>query len=181
ADWERIGEVVEAVSVPVVGNGDILFPHEIEEGRRRSGCAGVMIARGALIKPWIFKEASDGYWDITAEERLALGRRYVELAREHWGDDDRATHRIRGFLLWHLDFWYRYVPRGEDGTFPKLQERDGGFPPRSDLEAVLSRPDRAAHEWIANLLLHGADDAGPPPPTPSADELEASREVIPEG
>jgi hypothetical protein len=44
-----------------------------------------MIARGALIKPWIFREATTGYWDITAEERLALYRRYVELARAHWG------------------------------------------------------------------------------------------------
>lgn len=182
ADWDKIGEVVQAVSVPVVGNGDILFPHEIEAFRAQAGCAGVMVARGALIKPWIFKEAVDGaYWDISAEERVALGRRYVALGTEHWGDDERGLERLRRFLLWHLDFWYRYVPRHPDGRFPKLQEREDPFEPRSELEAVLSRPDPAAHGWIADLLMHGEDRAGPIPELPSADELAQHRDLIPEG
>ena len=67
ADWDAIGEVARAVPVPVVGNGDLLFPHEIEAARARAGCAGVMVARGALIKPWIFREARDGYRDVPAE------------------------------------------------------------------------------------------------------------------
>ena len=37
-----------------------------------------MVARAALIKPWIFREAATGYWDITAEERVAIYRRYVD-------------------------------------------------------------------------------------------------------
>ena len=57
ADWDAIGEVVAAVPVPVVGNGDILFPHDIEAAPR-SGCAGVMAGRGVLIKPWLFREAT---------------------------------------------------------------------------------------------------------------------------
>ncbi len=44
-----------------------------------------MVARGALIKPWIFKEAAGGYWDISAEERVAIYLRYVELAQEPLG------------------------------------------------------------------------------------------------
>ena len=58
ADWDAIGEVAAAVSVPVVGNGDLLYPHEIEAARSRAGCAGVMVSRGALIKPWIFREVT---------------------------------------------------------------------------------------------------------------------------
>jgi tRNA-dihydrouridine synthase 3 len=85
AEWDAIAEVAAAVNVPVVGNGDLLFPHEIGERIKASGCAAVMIARGALIKPWIFREMTTGYWDITAEERLTIYRRYVELAKEHWG------------------------------------------------------------------------------------------------
>jgi tRNA-dihydrouridine synthase 3 len=84
ADWDAIAEVAAAVPVPVIGNGDLLFGHEIQHHLRSSGCAAVMVARGALIKPWIFKEVTDGYWDITARERLAIYRRYVELARAHW-------------------------------------------------------------------------------------------------
>src|SRR5262245_60980983 len=74
ADWQAIAEIAAAVPVPVVGNGDLLFPHEIHERFAVSGCVGVMIARGALIKPWIFREVTQGYWDITAEQRLALYR-----------------------------------------------------------------------------------------------------------
>ena len=84
ADWDAIAEVAAAVPVPVIGNGDLLFAHEIHDHMRSSGCVGVMVARGALIKPWIFKEARDGYWDISADERMGIYRRYVELARAHW-------------------------------------------------------------------------------------------------
>jgi tRNA-dihydrouridine synthase 3 len=85
ADWDAIAEVAAAVPVPVVGNGDLLFPHEVRDRIATSGCVAVMTARGALIKPWIFTELVRGYWDITADERLAIYRRYVQLAREHWG------------------------------------------------------------------------------------------------
>ena len=77
-----------------------------------------MVARGALIKPWIFREALDGYRDVSAEERLAVYRRYVELALEHWGDDEHGRSRAREFLVWHLGFWCRYAPRREDGSYP---------------------------------------------------------------
>ena len=87
ADWDAIGSVVAAVPVPVVGNGDILFPQDVDNARARSGCAGVMSARGVLIKPWLFREVNEGYRDLTADERVgdlsalrdararALGRR----------------------------------------------------------------------------------------------------------
>ena len=77
AEWDAIGETAAAVTVPVVGNGDLLFGHEIVSARERAGCAGVMVARGALIKPWIFREAVEGYRDLSAEERLVIYRRYV--------------------------------------------------------------------------------------------------------
>lgn len=85
ADWDAIAEVAAAVPIPVIGNGDLLFPHEVEVRLRSSGCASLMTARGALIKPWIFRELTTGYWDITAEERVDLYRRYVALAAQHWG------------------------------------------------------------------------------------------------
>jgi tRNA-dihydrouridine synthase 3 len=152
ADWDAIAEIAAAVPIPVIGNGDLLFPHEIEEARRRSGCAAVMVARAALIKPWIFREHSIGYWDITAEERLALYRRYAALARAHWGDDERGRAKAREFIMWHLDFWCRYVPRRADGTFPTLQQREAAFTPRSPLEALLARNDAEAFRYLADSL-----------------------------
>ncbi len=179
ASWEAVGEVVAAVPVPVIGNGDILFARDIEEFRRRSNCAGVMVARGALIKPWVFREAATRQdEDPTAEERLAIYRQYAELAAEHFGRDERGQKRVREFLSWHVGFWCRHVPRRPDGTYPAMQEREEHFEPRSELEGLLSRNDPAACEWVTTLIIDGIEKAGPPPPPPSG---ESERELIPEG
>jgi tRNA-dihydrouridine synthase 3 len=177
ADWDAIGEVVAAVPVPVVGNGDILFPHHIDAARARSGCAAVMAARGALIKPWIFLEATTGYWDISPDERLGVYRRYVALAREHWGVDDHGTARVREFLRWHLGFWCRYAPRRPDGSFPGMQTRESLEFVRTPLEAVLARGDDAALDWLTECLLGSGsiDPAQAPLPSESrARELDTS-------
>jgi tRNA-dihydrouridine synthase 3 len=183
AEWDAIAEVAAAVPVPVVGNGDLLYPHEIAGRLATSGCAGVMVARGALIKPWIFREAASGYWDITADERVAIYRRYVALGREHWGRtpsvaddgpqsddvpgapplDAYGTERLRDFLHWHVGFWCRYVPRRADGTWPSMQARESGFAPRSPLEALLGRSDEAAIAYVTDELLRDGDLAAPPP------------------
>lgn len=173
ADWDAIGEVVAAVPVPVVGNGDLLFPHEIEAARRRSGCAGVMVARGALIKPWIFREASEGYLDLSAEDRLALYRRYADLALAHWGDDDHGRTRARAFIRWHIGFWYRYVARRPDGSWPSIQERESQPFARTPLEALLARADDAAHEYLAETLVARAPiDARAAPPPGAVEDTE---------
>jgi len=152
ADWDAIGTVVAAVSVPVVGNGDILFPQDVAHARARSGCAGVMSARGALIKPWLFREIADGYRDVSAEERVATYRRYVTLAREHWGADAHGLERVRLFTRWHIDFWHRHIPRRDDGTFPSLQVRESERRYPTPLDAFLARSDAAAHEHLADCL-----------------------------
>jgi tRNA-dihydrouridine synthase 3 len=167
ANWDAVGEVAAAVPVPVVGNGDLLFPHEIAAARARAGCAGVMVARGALIKPWIFREAATGVAeDPDAGERVALLRRYVELASAHWGTDEHGRSRVRDFLRWHLALLCRYRPPRPDGTFPTMQARDTDFVPRSPLEALLARADDAALDHLADLLVEGqvVDPVAAPPP-----------------
>jgi len=157
ADWDAIGEVVAAVSVPVVGNGDLLFPHEIDAALQRSGCAGVMTARGALIKPWIFREVAEGHRDLTTEERLAIYRRYVALALEHWHDDERGRKNVRDFTTWHLNFWCRYAPRHPDGSWPTVQTREDAEWAEAPLDKLLARTDAPAHAWIAERLVAGDD------------------------
>jgi tRNA-dihydrouridine synthase 3 len=174
ADWDAIGEVATAVSVPVVGNGDLLFPHEIEAARSKAGCAGVMVSRGALIKPWIFHEVTNGYTDRTAEDRIAVYRRYAALALEHWRNDERGRLTAIEFLKWHLNFWCRYTPRHVDGSWPTMQERQSDDWATTPLDRVLCRADAAAHEWLAGRLLDDAPiDPDEAPPISVADEVEA--------
>ncbi len=174
ADWDAIGEIAASVSIPVIGNGDVLFGHRAEALRARSGCAAVMTARAALIRPWIFREHSSGYSDLTAGERIAIYRRYVMLAKAHWGEDDYGLARVRMFTRWHLDFWCREVPQRPDGTFPAMQIREPEFPPRTPTERVLARTDAAALDYLADCLVRGMEvdeRAFPPPGTAHADEL----------
>lgn len=56
ADWDIIRQVKEAVSIPVIGNGDILTAQDVYEMRRQTGCDGFMIGRGAQGNPWIFRQ-----------------------------------------------------------------------------------------------------------------------------
>ncbi len=164
AQWDVIGEIAAMSPVPIVGNGDVLFKHEVDAGLG-TGCAAVMTARGALIKPWLFSEMTQGDMDPTADERLAMYARYVALAREHWGEDERGTGRIREFLVWHLGFWCRYAPRRADGSYPGMQQRET-WTPRSPLEALLARTDAAAHGYLADRLLarETVDPTQAPPP-----------------
>ena len=56
ADWDIIRRVKEAVSIPVIGNGDIFTPQDAKRMLEETGCDGLMVARGAQGNPWIFKE-----------------------------------------------------------------------------------------------------------------------------
>ena len=65
ADWDIIRQVKEAVSIPVIGNGDVTSPQKADVLVRQTGCDGIMIARGAEGNPWIFSEMIR--WEETGE------------------------------------------------------------------------------------------------------------------
>lgn len=58
ADWDIIRQVKEAVSIPVIGNGDIFTPQDAKRCLEETGCDGLMIGRGARGNPWIFKRTA---------------------------------------------------------------------------------------------------------------------------
>ncbi|HXY41401.1 MAG TPA: tRNA-dihydrouridine synthase family protein [Vicinamibacteria bacterium] len=168
ADWDLIGRVAAERRVPVIGNGDILTVYEARERMARSGVRSVMLGRGALIKPWLFREMKTGLtWLPTPGERLGVLWRFVELLREHFGSDERGTRRAMRFLPWHLNFFCRYVPTPEEThgrvarEHPLLHSRLQPPAPGSALERLLGDARPSTHQLFAAELLAAAsqDDA----------------------
>jgi tRNA-dihydrouridine synthase B len=84
ADWQIIREVVQAIDIPVIGSGDIFSPQDALNMLRQTGCAGVMVARGALGNPWIFSgiaallEGKEPR-DPPPQEKIQMALRHMDL------------------------------------------------------------------------------------------------------
>lgn len=105
ADWDAIARVKQAVSVPVIGNGDVVSGADAVALRQRTGCDAVMIGRGAQGNPWLFaqvKAALNGEEEPAApslEERIAMARRHAELLTKREG---RNIVRMRKHAAWYM-------------------------------------------------------------------------------
>ena len=131
-----------------LGNGDCYSHTDYTTHLESAQVDSVMIARGALIKPWIFEEIEKGqYLDKSATERLALVEQYVRYGLEAWGSDERGIGTTRRFLLEWLSFAYRYVPVGiMEHLPPKLQDRPPAWRGRNELETLLGSDNYK--DWI---------------------------------
>ena len=174
ADWDSVRELVEAVSTPVIGNGDVFSWRDAVARLEQSGCAAVMVGRWGLSKPWIFQEYNERRdIELNGDARLDVLRRYVELCREQFGDDERGRRRIRRFLVFHQDFFRRYRPGGRMGGVNSDDPRDWGRPPADQLESWLGRGDVPAADALCRWLVDG-EEVEPPGP-PSEDSRRAVR------
>jgi nifR3 family TIM-barrel protein len=108
AQWDDIARVVDAVDVPVIGNGDVATAGDALRMWRETGCAGIMIARGSFGNPWIFQQARallEGrapHADPGPAERFAVALRHARLAVEIQGDDRQTTIEFRKHLGWYV-------------------------------------------------------------------------------
>uniref|UniRef100_A0A7N4P9H3 tRNA-dihydrouridine(47) synthase [NAD(P)(+)] n=1 Tax=Sarcophilus harrisii TaxID=9305 RepID=A0A7N4P9H3_SARHA len=163
ADWTYIQHCVNVASpMPLFGNGDILS-YEDANRALETGVSGVMIARGALIKPWLFTEIKEQrHWDISSGERLDILRDFTNYGLEHWGSDTQGVEKTRKFLLEWLSFLCRYIPVGLLEHLPqKINERPPYYLGRDHLETLMASQN--VDDWIS---IRFVPEAAPCPSAP---------------
>lgn len=107
ARWDEIAALAHALEVPVVGNGDVRTGDCARRMRERTGCAGIMIARGSHGAPWLFRQARaalDGAPvpdEPDARARFRVCVRHAETAVAHEGNQEKAVRDFRKHLGWY--------------------------------------------------------------------------------
>jgi nifR3 family TIM-barrel protein len=107
ANWDEIARVVEALDIPVIGNGDIQSAADVVRMRAHTGCAGVMIGRGAFGNPWLFREARallsgrEAPAPPAAAERFRVALEHARLALRLQGDTRKTVIEFRKHLGWY--------------------------------------------------------------------------------
>ncbi|MBC9225155.1 tRNA dihydrouridine synthase DusB [Aeromicrobium sp. 636] len=107
ADWNAIGELKAAVDIPVLGNGDIWEAADALAMVEQTGCDGVVVGRGCLGRPWLFRDlaaALEGRTVATLPnlgEVTAVMRRHAQLLGE-WLGEERGCVEFRKHVAWYL-------------------------------------------------------------------------------
>ena len=106
ADWDIIRQVKEAVKIPVIGNGDVETPQDVERIIKETGCDAVMIARGVRGNPWLFRQINEYLTNHrlierpTLEEVSAMILRHAQMAIQFKGEYT-AIHEMRKHVAWY--------------------------------------------------------------------------------
>jgi nifR3 family TIM-barrel protein len=107
ASWDEIARVVEALDIPVIGNGDVQTPEDVVRMKRHTGCAGIMIGRGSFGNPWLFRDGrallrgEPKPAGPTAVERFILALEHAQLAVRLQGDTRHTVIEFRKHLGWY--------------------------------------------------------------------------------
>lgn len=144
ADWEIIRAVKAAVQVPVIGNGDVTDPLSAGALLTETGCDMVMIGRGALGNPWVFRDVNAHLRDEslimpppTLTQRLLALRRHIGLMCQYKGEG-RAMPEARKHAAWYL--------KGIRGA-AEFRRRAGQLSTLADLDRLVEEVYRTAADF----------------------------------
>ena len=134
ADWDIIKKVKEAVSIPVIGNGDVLSIEDAINISEQTGCDGIMIARGAKGNPWIFSQIKE-YFNTgqipqkpSIEEVIKMILKHASLAMEY-KDEYTAMSQMRKHIGWYTSGYHESS---------KLRSKSNHIETYKDLESLLN-------------------------------------------
>jgi nifR3 family TIM-barrel protein len=141
ADWSMISRLVEAVTtIPVLGNGDIFAAEDALKMVEQTGCAGVVVGRGCLGRPWLFRDLEAAFRGDPIPDGPPLGEvaavlsRHAHLLADHYGEL-RGLRDLRKHMAWYL----RGFPIG--GPLRQRFAMVGSLAELDDLLAELDGPD----------------------------------------
>lgn len=147
ADWDAIGELVRHVDIPVLGNGDIWEAGDAIRMVRETGAAGVVVGRGCLGRPWLFRDLAAAFAGEEVATLPALGevaqmmRRHAELLTVHMGEQ-RGCREFRKHISWYLKGF---------GAGGELRHALGLVSTLAELDSLLEQLDPAEPFPVAAL------------------------------
>ncbi len=106
ADWDVIAEIKDRVSIPVIGNGDVITAHDALQMMNQTGCDAVMVGRGGIGNPWIFGQitalmATGAFKEPDLEDRFNMMKRYLSASVAYLGEV-HACYMMRSRLAWFV-------------------------------------------------------------------------------
>lgn len=106
ADWNIIKEVKDAVKIPVIGNGDVFSAQDAIQLNKLTNCDGIMVARGSMGNPWIFKQITQALKGEEViypsdEEKIEMSIRHLKLAI-HYHGEAKAVREMRKHIAWYI-------------------------------------------------------------------------------